>query len=406
VPHAAPESRSEFTWATSRAAGTLPAGELPRVAIRPALRSIALRSLGTLTWCGALGALAWLARGWISPWHTWVLWACAGVFGARISWEVLVRQSRLFACSDQRAIARFGVLSRNAIDLPWDRVQQVIVRRTLLERLFGLGTIGFATASGGVDLAWVAVARPWALHARVRGLVPAADLRSAPGVSVRAPSGPGAATEALPARPFVLGLAGGIGAGKSAAASVLRAMGWLVSDSDAGAREELRAPDVRDTLRAWWGEDILDASGAVDRAKVARIVFADSVQRTRLEGLIHPRLRAARERLKAEARERGAPGVVIDAPLLFEAGLDAECDAVLFIDAARALRLERVARTRAWSEEELSRREAAQMPAEEKKRRAHVVILNDGDEASLRARVEQAARDVLARGLRRVDATA
>lgn len=407
VPH--PAEDPGFLSAAARASRALPAPERPLIAVLPARRSIAQRSISTLTWCSAVGILAWLARPWIAPWHMWLLWGCAAVVLIRVGWEALVRQSRIFACSPERAIVRFGVLSRNAIDLPWDRVQQVILRRSLVERLFGLGTLGFATASGGVDLAWVGVARPWALHARVRAMVPGGAMRPdpAPGaahVETAPPSSNGPGT--LPARPLVVGLAGGIGAGKSAAAREFARLGWLVSDSDAEARHELQSPEVREVLRSWWGESILDGAGGIDRAAVARIVFSDPAQRTRLEGLIHPRLRAAREQLKAEARSRGAPGVVIDAPLLFEAGLDRECDAVVFVDAPRPERLDRVSRTRGWSEDELARREAAQMPLEEKKRRADTVIVNAGDEPALRRQVEEASRVLLARGPRRIDRSA
>lgn len=94
---------------------------------------------------------------------------------------------------------------------------------------------------------------------------------------------------------------------------------------------------------------------------------------------------------RAEAIERarglGARAFVIDAPLLFEAGLDGECDAVVFVDAPREVRLERVRRTRGWDESELARREAAQLRVEEKRRRSDVVVSNDGDEATLGARV-------------------
>jgi dephospho-CoA kinase len=78
---------------------------------------------------------------------------------------------------------------------------------------------------------------------------------------------------------------------------------------------------------------------------------------------------------------------VIDAPLLFEAGVDRECDAVVFVDAPRAARLERVATKRGWTEAELDRRESVQLPLEEKRRRSSAVIANDAGEAELRQQV-------------------
>lgn len=198
-----------------------------------------------------------------------------------------------------------------------------------------------------------------------------------------------------PTRPLVIGLAGGIGAGKSAAAAALADLGCLVSDSDDAAKAELDVPEVRDQLVAWWGEAILAPDGSPDRRAIAAIVFQDSDQRRRLEGLIHPRLKAARASMIERGAALGVPAVVIDAPLLFEAGLDAECDAILFIDAPREARLARVRAARGWDEAELDRREAAQLPLDEKKARSTAVIANTGDARALRGEVRRFFEDRL-----------
>jgi len=191
-------------------------------------------------------------------------------------------------------------------------------------------------------------------------------------------------------RSLVIGLVGGIGAGKSAVARALEELGAAVSDSDRQARAMLTREDVRRELVSWWGDRVLTPEGGVDRGRVAAIVFADSEQRRRLEGLIHPMLRAGREELKREAWENGIGVVVIDAPLLFEAGIQGECDEVWFVDTPREVRLGRVLASRGWDEGELARREAAQMAVEEKRRRATRVIPNDGDEADLRHHAREA----------------
>lgn len=181
----------------------------------------------------------------------------------------------------------------------------------------------------------------------------------------------------VPGRGFVrVGVAGGIGAGKSAVARAFARRGCVLSDSDSGAKAALKLAEVKQTLRAWWGDGVFDSAGEVDRASVARVIFADASQRTRLEGLIHPILHSQRAELIALAKRDGARGVVIDAPLLFEAGLEKECDAVVFVDTPRDVRLRRVSATRGWNEEELARREAAQMPEDEKRRRCEFVIAN------------------------------
>jgi dephospho-CoA kinase len=198
------------------------------------------------------------------------------------------------------------------------------------------------------------------------------------------------------ARVPVIGVVGGIGSGKSEVARALGRLGCVVADSDALAREILTRPAVRDELVAWWGAGVLGADGQVDRAAVARIVFNDPWARRRLEGLVHPLIHAERRELIDRVAREGAgtvPAVVVDAPLLFEAGVDRECDAVIFVEAPWEVRLERVKRTRGWDAAELERREAAQMPLEEKRRRSGFVVDNGGS----RADVDGRARQVLER---------
>lgn len=193
----------------------------------------------------------------------------------------------------------------------------------------------------------------------------------------------------------VIGLCGGIGAGKSAVAEILAELGCVVSDSDREAAEVLAEPDVVETLRSWWGDDVLDSNGRPNRAAVAGRVFGDPEERARLERLVHPRIHARRA-----ARFASVPpdtvALVIDAPLLFEAGLDRECDAVLFVEATRESRLERVRTGRGWSESELARREAAQLPPEEKRERAGRIVRNDGDRTMLFEEVKSVLASIVA----------
>jgi dephospho-CoA kinase len=185
----------------------------------------------------------------------------------------------------------------------------------------------------------------------------------------------------------VIGLAGGIGSGKSAVARLLAERGAVISDSDTQAKALLREPSIATILTRWWGKSILGADKLPDRAAIAAIVFKDPVQRARLEGLIHPLLHSQRSKAVAAAAKSNppAPLFVIDAPLLFEARLDRECDAVLFVDAPRTTRLARVAANRKWHEAELTRREAAQLALDTKRARSTFVIDNsvDGPDGTL-----------------------
>ncbi|MEM0984262.1 MAG: dephospho-CoA kinase [Planctomycetota bacterium] len=198
-------------------------------------------------------------------------------------------------------------------------------------------------------------------------------------------------------RPLVIGIAGGIGSGKSAAARCFEREGCLISDSDTEAKAALTRPDVKETLVEWWGAAVLDEAGAVDRKAVAGIVFADPEQRERLEALIHPLVHEARAVAIARATEEGLPAVIVDAPLLFEAGIDGECDAVVFVDCPREQRLARVSANRGWSEAELDRREAAQIPVDEKRRRSSHIVSNDGTEEALCEQVARILQELLTR---------
>jgi dephospho-CoA kinase len=202
-----------------------------------------------------------------------------------------------------------------------------------------------------------------------------------------------AAHRAMP----IIGLAGGIGSGKSEVGRILAELGCVVSDSDAAARAMLDEPGVRDQLVAWWGPGVLDAQGRIDRSAVARVVFEQPGERAKLEGLVHPRLKAARHAQIAAARDAGAKAFVIDAPLLFEAGLAGGCRAIIFVDTPREERLARVRASRGWDEHELARREAAQWPLDRKRRESSHTVRNHHDRAALREAVRQALADILAR---------
>lgn len=192
----------------------------------------------------------------------------------------------------------------------------------------------------------------------------------------------------------VIGLAGGIGSGKSAVARVLEGFGCVVSDSDAEARAMLDDADILEKITTRWGDKIIGVDGRVDRGAIARVVFSEESERDWLESVIHPRLHARRAERRLEAERSGAAGFVIDAPLLFEAGLEDECDAVIFVDCSRAERLRRVRESRGWEEGELARREKAQMALDDKRRRSDYVVRNAGDLAALEAGVREAFRHI------------
>lgn len=183
-------------------------------------------------------------------------------------------------------------------------------------------------------------------------------------------------------RTTVIGVCGGIGSGKSAFARALGRLGARVFDADASARRVLGSPDVKPALIDLLGQGAIAPDGSPDRAHIASIVFRDETARHRLEALIHPMVREEAQQAIDAARGAGARAIVLDVPLLFEAGMDAMCDAVVFVDTDAQIRAARIARTRGWPQTDLEAREAAQWSVEAKRARSAMVVVNNGSEES------------------------
>jgi dephospho-CoA kinase len=178
----------------------------------------------------------------------------------------------------------------------------------------------------------------------------------------------------------IIGIAGGIGSGKSRVARLFGELGCAVIDSDQQVAEAYAREDVRKTLNQWWGEGVFKEGGQLNRAAVAARVFSDPGERARLEGLIHPLVARARdEAMRRAARDPQVVAFVWDTPLLFEVGLNADCDAVVFVDAPRDLRLARLRRSRGWDAAELARRENLQWPLDRKRHLSDDIVANTAD---------------------------
>lgn len=188
---------------------------------------------------------------------------------------------------------------------------------------------------------------------------------------------------------LVVGLTGNIAAGKSAVAERLASQGVPVVDADALAREAV-APGSAALARivARWGAGILTAEGALDRAALRRIVFADPAERRALDAIVHPEVARLRDAAVGALAARGERLIVCDIPLLFEVGLEDAVDRIVLVDAPVDLRRERLVRDRGLTPAEADAMIAAQLPAERKRAKAHHRLDNTGTREQLAAQVD------------------
>lgn len=189
---------------------------------------------------------------------------------------------------------------------------------------------------------------------------------------------------------YVVGLTGGIGSGKSAVADLFAERGILVVDTDAIAHA-LTAPGgaAMPAIRAGFGDAVAAGDGALDRAAMRAIVFADPSARKRLEAILHPVIRSESERLLAVDATR-SPYAILMVPLLIEAGGYRErVNRVAVVDCAEATQIARVMSRNGLARVEVQRILAAQATRAERLAAADDVIDNDGDLAALRPQIER-----------------
>ncbi len=195
----------------------------------------------------------------------------------------------------------------------------------------------------------------------------------------------------------VVGLTGGIGAGKSTVAAFLTELGAHVIDADRIGHEVYRPGSEGFTrLVEAFGSRVVGADGAIDRRALGALVFAEPAARARLNALVHPLIAAEVGRRIAAARAEGFDGpLVVEAAVLLEAGWRPLVDRVWAVSTRSEHAIARIMAARGLTREEVERRLDAQMSDAERRRHADLVIENDGSPAALRAAVEAAWRTLV-----------
>ncbi len=193
---------------------------------------------------------------------------------------------------------------------------------------------------------------------------------------------------------LTVGVTGGIACGKSLVGSFLKRRGYPVCESDQLAHEAIEPgePAYQEIVDAF-GSEILDSTGAIDRGLLGKRVFANAVEREKLNAIVHPRVRQAWKAWMADQRARGDAAVVI-VPLLYEVGAEREFDVVVCVSAPESEQLARLA-GRGLTETEARARIAAQMGVEEKSGRADYTIVNDDSEAVLEEKTWEVMDNIL-----------
>lgn len=186
---------------------------------------------------------------------------------------------------------------------------------------------------------------------------------------------------------WILGLTGGIGAGKTLVSNHLAALGIEIVDADVIARDVVAiGSDGLNAIEQHFGKTILLDDGSLNRAKLREIIFADSEQKSWLNNLMHPLIR---QNITAQLDAATSPYVVLSAPLLFENKLDALCDHTLLVDVPVEVQLVRTANRDSVSTEQVKNIIAAQMSREDKQQKADSIIDNHRDIDSVLRDVEE-----------------
>jgi len=182
----------------------------------------------------------------------------------------------------------------------------------------------------------------------------------------------------------VIGIVGGLAYGKSTVAAEFGRCGCAVIDCDKLGHDLLQEDEVRDEILSLWGR-IADCNGQINRSSLAEIVFSDDVALTKLNSIMHPRIRQKVEDIiRLGQDDPNVAGIIVDAPALIEAGWEELCSHLVFIDAPESERQQRSRTNRNWTSNNWSRRENAQISIDKKRQMCSIQVCNSASLLDLR----------------------
>ena len=186
----------------------------------------------------------------------------------------------------------------------------------------------------------------------------------------------------------IIGILGGVGSGKSAAAAEFAKLGCALIDADKIAHKLLKEKTIKEKIVASFGQHILDSTGKIDRNKLADVVFTDGDKLSLLNSIVHPPVLARAEQLiKQYKRQPKIKAIVLDMPLLLEVGWDKRCDKLIFVNCKRQLRVNRAKKIGIFDENQLKIRENFQISLDNKANITDNIIDNNSDFSALARQV-------------------
>ncbi len=190
-------------------------------------------------------------------------------------------------------------------------------------------------------------------------------------------------------------LTGGAGSGKSTVAHMFKELGAPVVDADDAAREAVRpGTPAWEELKRTFGPEFFQKNGALDRAKMARAAFSNPEVRQQLNAILHPRITQIIKDKIRRLTEKGEKLVIVEVPLLFEAGLEASYDRIIVVYADEAEQIRRLQGRDERDTQEIAGILAAQWPLTKKRQLAHYVVDNRGSLEDTKKQVKNIWRDL------------
>lgn len=195
---------------------------------------------------------------------------------------------------------------------------------------------------------------------------------------------------------MIIGLTGGIGSGKSTVCQLFTELGAEVIDADRLAREITNSDQqILDTIREVFGENNFHPDGRLNRAQLGRLVFGNKTALEKLNQIIHPAvIRTIQEKITQFRVEKPKKILIVESAILFESHMENLFDLIIVVDADISTVIKRLKNRDHLTDQDIKKRLKSQMPANEKKARAHFTIQNNGDLPMLKTHVEEILRKI------------